>query len=115
VDTELPCDDDGDDYRDGARGGVQACPGAVRHCRHARDGEMMPVTRAVMQRYGDRNPSTTPSLEGTDSGRSGFPVVPSFLCFLIFNFRLSNANEHHRTQIQEVNTQLKSGSNTNHK
>lgn len=82
-----PCDDDGDDYRDGARGGVQACPDVIRRCRRARDGGTMPMTRAVMQRYGDRNPSTTPSLEDTDSGRSGFPDVPSF--FVFFNFQIS--------------------------
>lgn len=81
ADTAPPCDDDGDDCRDGARGGVQACLGAIRHCHRARDGETMPVTRVVMRRYGDRNPSTTPSLEDTDSGRSGFPGVPSFLGF----------------------------------
>jgi hypothetical protein len=87
ADTAPPCDDDGDDCHDGARGGVQACPDAVRHCRRARDDGTMPMTRAVMQRYGDRNPSTTPSLEDTDSGRSGFPGVPSF--FLFFNFQIS--------------------------
>jgi len=111
ADTALPCDDDGDDCRDGARGGVQACPGAVRHCRRARDGETMPVTHAVMRRYGDRNPSTIPSLVDTDSGRSGFPGVPSFLGFLILDFRLSKANDHHRIQMQEANTQLKSATN----
>lgn len=113
ADTALPCDDDGDDCRDGARGGVPACPGAVRHCRRARDGERMRVMRAVMRRYGDRNPLTTPSLEDTDLGRSGFPGVPSFLSFLIIDCRLSKANDHYRIQMREVNTQLKSA--TNHK
>lgn len=108
ADTAPPCDDDGGDCRDGARGGVQACPDAVRHCRRARDGETMQVTRAVMRRYGDRNPSTTPSLEDTGSGRSGFPGVPSFSDFLILDFRLSKANDHHRIQMRETNTQLKS-------
>lgn len=96
ADKAPPCDDDGDDCRDGARDGVQACPGAIRRCRRARDGGTMPMTRAVVQRCGDRNPSTTPSLEDTDSGRSGFPDVPSFFVFLIFKFHLSKANDHHR-------------------
>lgn len=87
MDTAPPCDDDGDDCRDGARGGDRACLGEVRHCRRARDGETMLGTRVVTQRYGDRNPSTTPSLAGTDSGRSGSPGVPSFsLFFSIIDF-----------------------------
>lgn len=81
------CDDDDDDYHDDARGGVPACLDEVRHCHHERDGETTPVTRVVTQRYGDRNPSTTPSLVSTDSGRSGFPSVPSFLMILVLRFK----------------------------
>lgn len=82
ADRARPCDDGGDVSRDGARGGVPACPGAVRRCRRARDGETTPVTRVVTQRYGDRSPSTTPSPVDTDLGRSGFPGVPSFSLFV---------------------------------
>jgi hypothetical protein len=81
ADTVPLCDDDDDDCHDDERGGALACLDEDRRYRRARDGETMLVKRVVTQRYGDQNPSTTPSLADTNSGRSGFPGVPSFWRF----------------------------------
>lgn len=113
MDTALPCGDDGDDCRDGVRGGGRACPDAIRHCRRARDGETMLRTRVVTQRCDDRNPSTTPSLVGTDSGRSGSPGVPSFsLLFCVIDFPFKCHQRSLPNYKTEINTLSKSVTNT---
>lgn len=87
ADTVPLYDDDDDDYHDDERGGVLACLDEDRRYHHAQDGETMLMKRVATQRYGDQNPSTTPSPEDIDSGRSGFPGVPSFLRFFFKNQR----------------------------
>lgn len=81
------CDGDGDVHHGDAHGDVPAYLGVVRHRHRARDGETTPATHAVTLRYGDRNPSTTPSPADTGLGPSDFLDVPSFslICFFLFS------------------------------